>query len=274
MTGAAEWQEYRRWNDAIAEDFFSGRFGGRPVYLDLEEDVCGRIARTAGFSEGDPKQAIFDATTPTLTAGVDGQGTFSGHIEQLRIWRVNGKPGWPPFVGVLALLSLVAEEMAASEDFSSRNYYGRLLVHLGEDPTDERLRHKLVRDFARQSHDLWEALNDWLLQRPEQRGEATAYSFDYRAHIGRPMSQALLREADRAELMQLFEAWRLEPGNQVAPSVMRDLLRDALEQGIFSGTLRRIARQPDALERLSEVACVEPPHGRASRRKPLSLGSR
>ena len=251
------WSEYRRWNDAIADEFFSGRFGGRPVYLDLEDDVCQAIAERVDFDGPDPREALLAATTPTLTVGVDGMGTFSDHTERLRFWRLGGRSDWPPFVGALALLSLVAEEMATSEDFSARNYYGRLLRHLGEDAGDERLRHKLIRDFARQSHDLWEALNDWLLEDPETRGYPTAYSFDYRAHIGRPISQALLREGDRADLLKMFAEWRFEPGHGISPSVMRDLLRGAISDGVFSRTLQRITKEPDALERLAEVACAE-----------------
>jgi hypothetical protein len=257
MTDRVDWAEYRLWNHAIAEEFFSGRFGDRPVYLDLEDDVCRAVAERAGYQGDTPRQAIVAATSPTLTVATEGLGTFSAHIEQLRTWRLSGHLGWPPFVGVLAFLSLVAEEMASSENFSARNYYGRLLRHLGEDPTSERLRHKLIRDFARQSHDLWEALNDWLLEEPTVRGYPTAYSFDYRAHIGRPISQALLREADRSQLLDLFAEWRFEPGHSIAPGVMRDLLGGAIGEGAFSGTLSRIAQQPDALERLAEVACAE-----------------
>ena len=257
MTDRVDWAEYRLWNDAIAEEFFSGRFGDRPVYLDLEDSVCRAVGERAGYQDDSPREAILAATAPTLTVGTEGLGTFGAHVERLRAWRLNGRLGWPPFVGALAFLSLVAEEMASSEDFSARNYYGRLLRHLGEDPTSERLRHKLIRDFARQSHELWEALNDWLLEEPTVRGYPTAYSFDYRAHIGRPISQALLREADRTQLLDLFAAWRIEPGNTIAPGVMRDLLGGAIGDGAFSGTLSRIAQQPDALERLAEVACAE-----------------
>lgn len=257
MGDRSVWAEYRQWNDAIAEEFFSGEYGGRPVYLDLEDDILAAIAARVPDGCSDARTAIFDVVAPTLPVASDGEGTFTGHLERLRAWRLSGATGWPPFVGVLAMLCLIAEEMAADEDFSARNYYGRLLQRLGEDPADARLRHKLVRDFGRQSHDLWEALNSWLLKDPEVRGFPTAFAFDYRAHIGRPLSQALLREADRADLLRLFEEWRLEPGNELAPGVMQVLLRDAREAGRLSKTLSRIARKPEALERLAEVGCAE-----------------
>ena len=257
MIDRVDWAEYQLWNDAIAEEFFSGAFGGRPVYLDLEDDVCRDVGSRINYEGSDAKEAIFAAAGPTLQVTRDGAGTFTPHLDRLEAWKHSEREGWPPFVGALALLCLVAEEMATSEDFRASNYYGRLLQRLGHDPSSEQLRYKLVRDFGRQSHDLWDALNDWLREDPETRGYPTAYSFDYRAHIGRPLSQALLREGDRADLLGLFEEWRFESGNAIAPGVMRDLLQEAIEGGRFSKTLGRIARGPDALARLADVACAE-----------------
>jgi hypothetical protein len=36
MSKLHEWAKYDRWNRVLADEFFTGRFGGRPVYLDLE----------------------------------------------------------------------------------------------------------------------------------------------------------------------------------------------------------------------------------------------
>ena len=107
-----------------------------------------------------------------------------------------------------------------------------------------------------ESHDLWEALNDWLLEQPGRRREATAYWFRLPSTIsdgrcprlcsGRPIGVSHC-SSSKLGVSSLATKWHHR--------VMRDLLRDALEQGIFSGTLRRIARQPDALEQLCR-GCV------------------
>ena len=51
VTDEAAWLEYQSWNDALAEHFFGGASAGRPVYLDVENDVLDVIARRDSMNQ-------------------------------------------------------------------------------------------------------------------------------------------------------------------------------------------------------------------------------
>lgn len=251
-----DWSRYDSWNAAIAEEFFGGRWGGRPVYLDLEDDVLERVTRTAQATGPDEAPDLIAAVRPTLRLGEHGS-LFGAHAARLRRWRIQNRQGPPPVLGVLALLSLVAEQMHTDAKFSASNYYGRFVQLLGGDTADEPLRQKVVRGFADQSHILWRALNEWLSEDPAVRGIPTAYAFDFRVHVGVPMSQALVREPDRRRLQELFLDARLRPGERLSHSDMLRLLGQWIPASSVSRTLKVLCLQPEVLERVAEVACVE-----------------
>lgn len=256
-TGTADWTAYERWNAAIADEFFAGRYGGRPVYLDLEDDALGRIAVAAtGQAMVDARAGLIDVVRPTLYL-LPRRSIFSAHRLHLRNWRLRGREGPPPVIAVLALLSLIAEQMTTDQDFRATNYYGRFLRTLGYSGDDRQLRQKVVRCFAQESHILWDGLNEWLAERPELRGRRTAYAFDYRIHVGVPMSQALVRDIDRAALRELFTEYRLSPGQQLPHADMVRLLREWLPQSPVGSMLKQLSLHEDALLRVADVACIE-----------------
>ena len=89
----------------------------------------------------------------------------------------------------------------------------------------------------------------------------TAYAFDYRVHVGVPVSQALVRESDRLALQDLFAAYRLRPRQSISRSDMVRLLEDWLPGSGASAGLKRLFQQRDALERVADVACTSWPPG-------------
>src|SRR5262249_47984303 len=136
--------------------------------------------------------------------------------------------GAPPFLAVLAFLSLVAERMAREGGFGANNYYGRLCQTLGLDGLDERTRIRVSHSYMKYGRGLWHRLNEWIDEGGGRRGKPTAFAFDYRVHVGIPMSQALVRKADREALLQLFLTYRLQPGQVISRTDMLRLLRDWL----------------------------------------------
>src|SRR4051812_27856858 len=102
------WESYEAWNAGIEREIFSGQWAGQPVYLDLEEEVLERIAQTAAGEGGDPAESLMAAVRPTLHPLPDGVGLFAKHLREEREWRLAGSSGTPPFLAVLAFLSLVA----------------------------------------------------------------------------------------------------------------------------------------------------------------------
>src|SRR5437879_3473090 len=122
MPSLTDWTTYTRWNLAIVAEFFAGRYGGRPVYIDLEEDALSRIREALELDDSvDVRQALIAAVAPTLGLGA-GESLFGKHVGRLRAWRRGIEESPPPIVAVLALQSLVAEGMRADAEFRASNY--------------------------------------------------------------------------------------------------------------------------------------------------------
>jgi hypothetical protein len=252
-----EWGAYDRWGSAIAEEFFGGRYGSRPVYLDLEEEALGRIAASIGIAPaGEPPEKLIEAVRATLPLDRDGP-LFAEHAERLAVWQGDDRSTPPPVIALLAYFSLVAERMRSDGDLAASNYYGRFVSMLGGDPLDEDIKHRVFRAFADNSGKFWSALNAWLQERPEVRGLPTAFAFDRRAYVGPALSQALVRDSDRRELLRLLAEAGLRPGQTVAVEDMTRLLEERLSDAPLSIGLKRLAATPDVLARIAEVACVE-----------------
>ena len=257
MPSLGEWMTYTRWNAAIATEFFSGRYGGRPVYIDLEADALGRIAQAIGLEHGGSvEERLTSAVVPTLGLA-DGASLFGAHVRRLRTWRTGERDSPPPIVAVLALQSVVAEGMRSDEDLRASNYYGRFMQALGRDPDDQGFRQKVIRGFDADSAELWSALNHWIGEDGETRGIPTAYSFDYRVHVGLPMSQALVRASDRDAIRTLFSELELRPGQSIALEDMERLLSAWLPDSRLSRGLKTLCANESALRRVAEVACIE-----------------
>jgi hypothetical protein len=251
------WETVDRWSEATCEYFFSGRWAGRPVYLDLEEEVTKHIAARAGVGDSDPRKALADAIKPTLNLNAGTPPLLQGHVRRTDVWRRGGANGPPPFLAVLAFMSLVAEGMRSDGEFRASNYYGRFCQALELEPTS-RLRTKISNGFGDHSLALWGALNDWLDAYGGARGLPTAFAFDSRTYVGLPLSQALIRDADRRVLPEMFAAYRLRPGQVISRSDMARLLGDWIAASRLSSSLKRLLeRQDEVANRIADVACVE-----------------
>jgi hypothetical protein len=289
---SSSFEAYDAWNAAVAEEFFKPAipgggmgttvraFGGgfsirgargrfikgtttsqvaapRPVYLDMEDHVVARLAEHVGALR-DPKGAFADAIRPTLYLWPEHDGCLLDlHVRRLRRWQLGGRVGAPPCLAILAFFSLAAEGMRTDGRFRSNNYYARLAQSLGINPTQRSAVSKLTRDFRRDSNKLWDALNAWLRDEGGARGLPSAYSLDWRTHVGIPISQALLREEERLALRDLFVRYRLRPGQQLATSDMLRLLDDWVPTSDLTASLKRLFAQADAKARFADIACIE-----------------
>lgn len=257
MPSEGDWARYDRWGAVIAEEFFGGKYGSRPVYLDLEQEALRRIAGSVGIAPGRaPTDELIAAVGATLS--LDGDGPlFAEHSRRLGAWRRGDGSTPPPVVALLAYFSLVAERMRAEGDLAASNYYGRFVSMLGGDALDEDVKHRVFRAFADSSRLFWDALNAWLGERPEVRGLPTAFAFDHRTYVGPALSQALVRDSDRRALLRLFAEAGLQPGQTVAVDDMTRLLEERLPDAPLSTGLKRMAAKREVLSRIAEVACVE-----------------
>ena len=71
---SAAWDDYLRWNDAVVEVIYPVNDDAMPAYMDLEAEELQMIARRAGYTGVDPRQAFAEAVRAVV---VDGDGRFS-----------------------------------------------------------------------------------------------------------------------------------------------------------------------------------------------------
>lgn len=251
------WSEYLAWTQAIAAEVFAPGNAGRPVYLDLEDSaldaVWGRTGRH-GSSAGSRLAEVVSHTLDLTTGDV-----LRHHRVRLNLWETTGRRAEPPSLALLAVLSLAAESMTAGDGMASTNYYGRLaqLLSIMDRAASRRLE-GAYRDLAER---LWRSLNDWLEIEHGDRGLPTAYSVGGNRHVGLPLSQALIRAADRRGLLLFFERTGLSPGESISSEEMVGVLDAWLSNPAAgaSANLRRLwARQDETMrERLAEIALIE-----------------
>jgi hypothetical protein len=261
MAGSREdWARYERWNAAIAETVYSPANAGQPVYLDLEEDLLEVIREQAEPDATNPTSALIDVVKGTLVL-VDGASlVLRDHLSRLDRWYQGSMLEPPPTLGLLAMLSLVAENMRQGQDMRAHNFYGRLSELAELDDNQIRwfqLAYRSKRDNGAASAELWDSLNLWLEMMEGSRGLPTAYPLGH-DHIGLPLSQALVRQADRDKFSDLFASQGLPPGSSLPTSEMSAQLDEWMSRTPCpaSNTLERLWKEQSAArQQIAEVAC-------------------
>lgn len=257
------WERYEAWNQALSRVHFGPRNEGRPVYLDMDDDILQQVAVEAGVDPANAASDLVAAVRETLYMDAADGAVFDRHVHKLRQWRRTMRVAKtrgqetepPPVIGLLAVLTLAAEGMQHDGEFASGAYYPRLFELLGI-AKDQRAR---VEDaYRKHAEELWRGLNHWLTSTDGQFGLPTAYSLGKR-YIGLPLSQALVRDADRREFPKMFRQFGLAPGSDISPADMELLLGSWLEirPCPVSRTLELLWQRGDARERIASVAAVE-----------------
>ena len=250
------WYVYERWNAAIAEVVFSPENAGVPVYLDLEDDVLAAVAAAAGERSGDAEDKLVSAVAATVdTRGAIGS-VFWSHRRSLERWSRGRAVDAPPHLAMLAVLSLAAERMSSSDGRAANDYYGRLAPMLGM----QRRKDELATAYRRVAEQWWSALNGWLVRLDGARGLPTAYTLglENQRYVGLPISQALIRAADREGLVRFFQRVGLAPGSDVPPHSLTPLLDAWIRTTPSPATrsLQRLWSKPATQDRVAEVAAV------------------
>ncbi len=149
--------------------------------------------------------------------------------------------------------------MQADGDLAAHNYYSRLhrMLHV---PTSEYQR--VENDYRRTADLLWGSLNSWLEAWEGERGIPTAYAVGGHAFIGLPMSQAVVRQHDRAGLHELFALEGMTPGLRISPDDM----------GLAMDHMHRPLRACPSVRTLRASGVSQPPGSESS--MPLVLNSK
>jgi len=265
MAVSAAWQRYNAWNQALSSVLFTSANQGRPIYLDMDDDVLARVAAEAGVEAANAAAELADAVRATLTLDSASGRVFEEHLRNLRLWRrVTLKKSCddgtiaptPPVLGVLAVLTLAAEEMQHDGDFGGNAYYPRLFRVLHID--DDKQQSQIKATYRRHAEELWGGLNEWLSAADGRLGLPTAYALSHR-YIGLPISQALVRSADRRQFPLLFHRFGLPPGGEISPADMERLIDNWLQMRPcpVSRSLESLWQRGQARERIASVAAFE-----------------
>ncbi len=256
-----EWERYLRWNAAIASVVFSREAAGKPTYLDLEDEVLEAIRDAAEPDAGDPAATLIEVTKGTLALRSGAAPVLRGHLRRLGTWHGGSMLDPPPTLGLLALLSLVAESMHAGDGMKPHNFWGRFeeLLELDGHQLDWfRSAYRDKTEGVAVSTQLWDSLNDWLEMLEGNRGLPTAVALGHE-HIGYPLSQALVRQTDRERFGDMFALNSLPPRGSLPPFDMETLIAEWMSRRPCpaSNTLEKLwGSSVEAQERITDLACA------------------
>lgn len=190
---------YDDWNAAIADAFTKGVPRGAPVYLATDDEELAIIGATS-FG-GEPAQR--DGWTHDFCLALRARVVAEGAVQLSRL-RHQGSDSEPPAsVAFLAAMVLAASRMGETEETSELNYFTHLRDILGAETKRTGSNRPPGLDVG-EEESLWLAWNDWLRRRgllpTAVRGDSGPYRY-----INYPLSQVLLRKADRQHLADVFE---------------------------------------------------------------------
>lgn len=251
-TATDGWQRYLAWNAAVAEVVYPQNNETSPAYMDLDDDVVRLIAAAAHEDVSDPEKALAAAVQAVT---IDERGFSLAKVSsRTRRWSVRSVEP-PPCLAFLALTVVAAEGMGnTDEGLAPTAYYARLARLLGLNDGDPALR----RHYQRDAELLWKRVNRWLENLEGERGVPTAFALTHR-YVGLPMSQALVREADRQRFPAMFSQFGLSPGMRLAPDDVATYLSMWLtaESSTATANLRRLWKRTDSHDRIAAIAAVE-----------------
>lgn len=258
---ASKWASYDRWGSVLRNLVYDGRSAHQPVYLNMENDLLLQAASILDLplEVGVAQQDLVSAVKEVLE--LEGRTAhpkmFRRILHRLDEWYLisradeSGHITPPPVLPVLAVFSRAAEIMGENEDYTSQAYYRPLMSLLGVTDDDKA---RLEQAFRLASEVFWDALNDWLRDLDGRLGLPTAEPLGHR-YVGIPLSQALMRDADRKLLLAFFENQRLQPGTPLSAKDMKVHLGDWFSRGKGSVSMKAMWRSKDGKSILADAAC-------------------
>ena len=229
-----------RLNEIIAESIFAFENSGRPVHLDLDEERLVELGLLYGTSSSQFLDDLVESVV-TITPTSTPRNVFAEFADATKRWNnlrqthshLNHGLNAPPALALLSVLAYAAGQMRNSADeddegaIGAGNYYTRLCEVVGRAEWSEG---ETQISYRRNAVQLWRSLYDWLSEWQEERGICTvALPSGEKMHswaVQMPISQALLRTADRENLFQMFRSRGLNPTAPVSHEVMSFVLEE------------------------------------------------
>ncbi len=228
--------DYRVWNKALATRFLQGS-GPTPLYLFTDRSVLEEVAPEAGVTAEDAMKHFIRSVTSTLT-----------WREPFRRWaeeadRALSSDDTPTYVAVMCFLVLAGVE----RERVNFNYYPELNSLLGRD-----VRAGAPAGFERDVPLMFHRFNAWLEGAGSGHGTPTANPPPHYPYIGWPLSQALIRPADRLYVQRHFASLNLQAGQRLGGRRLTQLLVPRLRLAGESASRSRLLSlhrdSPDTLD--------------------------
>lgn len=245
-------EDYYKYNGAINAVMFDGQFAGKPLYLDIEGPICAAIAAKLGMPPADFISGLGVAVHETLMWRQ--AEIFHWYAAAAAEWVKSGRGTPPPFSALLCALSVAAERMRRDNQFEAHNYYQRLFNYLQIE--SETLQHKIKFAF-KGTPAFWEELNRWLLDKEGELGRPTAQQINGFKYVSYAISQALIRDAEKQNLHEMFAHFCFAPGEKRMPSEMEVYLDQWIGARRGYGSLIRLWKSEELHERVASAACDE-----------------
>lgn len=192
---------YIEWNQALIDYFTKGIAGGTGVYLSVDDDVLERIGRQFRLSRNENIRRNDFCQAVRKELGIHSK-TGGNTINLYSIQNSSSKT--PHCVAFLGLTVLTAYEMVSdtNSDINSSNYYIRFRETLGLTNSESKAPKGMILQ-PRIEPILWTRWNNWLrsqgyLPTANEGNKSTKY-------IGYPISQSILRKADKAKIYELVQ---------------------------------------------------------------------
>ncbi|MCH4250350.1 MAG: hypothetical protein LKF88_05725 [Microbacteriaceae bacterium] len=235
---------YEGWQSLLAAAFLRPHQGPTIFFVDDEE-----LSHLRPGAD-DAARELAGAVRSRLRLA-DGHAMFAQIRAAYHRWRGTPRTDAPPVLPLLALTVLAATRMRSDANARSTNYYLRLAQVLAPQAPEHAV--ETLRGSLRQGEafldvvDMWQGLHAWIEAQHGVVGVSTIRDHPHYQRIGYPLSQALVRQSDRAALTRFFDALGFVPGNAPDTQVILDALDiwATSPQNRLSGTFMRALRDPD-----------------------------
>jgi hypothetical protein len=217
---------YMAWQEALRKEFFASDQAGVPVVFYVDDEAAAEIAGRHGIATPLSEAVRYEVRQQERSnAFIRIENACAPHHN-------NSEP--PPSLPLLAATVVAASRMASDGKIRKTNFYVPLArVLYGETASEDT---KLViLQSADQIAGLWKQLDKWLRCTGGSYGLSTIATHPTYTRVGYPISQALIRRADRMILTQFF--------NRLEPSALQD--QDYLLRALRAWAKRRGAGLSD-----------------------------
>ena len=158
----------------------------------------------------------------------------------------------PPVLALLAVFARAAELMERDERFRAHAYFPRLTQLLAVESGDVA---RMQSSFQHESEGFWRSLNGWLDGLDGALGLPTAEAIGHR-YVGIPLSQALIRTADRHRFLHMFKDGDLEPGLDLSADDMALHLDRWIKSGHASASINKLWKSTTGMTIVAEAAAA------------------